>query len=900
VASGFSSRITHHSSRITTPMAENSENIEAKLCAYVEGDLDEQGRVEIERHLEAHPNHRRLLAELTSTRDLLRYLPRENAPADLAETFNAQLERSALLDGPSVDPAVPKIHAANLLPRLLALAAIVVLGAGLGAVVYFGLPRGTSNTNYAAREPGGVPTDEDSAALTGSTSQPAIAHAERSLKAGSAAGEAPVAVVSETRRAMKQGKGGTGTVVAEGFMSKAGPGGGFGGARTEPVYLFVCATDLAAASREVTEQLSASNIAWQPADASAQIGQQQQQTLTNQVTSNAAGGFIDPARIELDNALKKKQQVLQSQLAQVPAARQYAQKAPATTQPRGGGNEAETAVANAEAKDKAGAAESNKVGAEVAVATPPAAPAAPAAPTASPASAPDAGATSQTPALELAKELDQQNQQQVPQPQQQAASQQQVLAQGQQNAQNVNLGAVNCYRAKMTREQVVNLGMALNRNAQQVELIADDQKLQRANVLLQQQQQQQGQQQQQQFARGSFDADALTADRSTVPQPTNRGASAAALAPVTQPVDNVQREEIARADASAARVAGKVATSGGPAAAADAAKGSTPAAGARPQSPISMKVGPNSKAVHSDAKAEPQQQQQSVATASPAPAPASVAPNASVAPPAAAAAPAQVAAKPSPVQMRYGNGARQAPIDEQKVARNSRLRVTVDELKGPDTSPTSEADVADDGTIGLPKLDQRVRVEGLTRTQAEQAIGDAYKAANVVDQPTVRVEPVPAAPPVAVAQRAPGDRDRSGDQQQAGVSQQETPPAGQSAAASSTRALVGGELGQPQAAPTSGPTIADEPIDVVILVQSSPAGASTEPGAPVTVENAPPNAAEPNQAAAPADAAKPAAPAENGAPNADAAPNASQNPAPPTPEPATPAPPPTPSELPAK
>ena len=42
-------------------MAENSENIEARLCAYVEGDLDEQGRVEIERHLEAHPNHRRLL-----------------------------------------------------------------------------------------------------------------------------------------------------------------------------------------------------------------------------------------------------------------------------------------------------------------------------------------------------------------------------------------------------------------------------------------------------------------------------------------------------------------------------------------------------------------------------------------------------------------------------------------------------------------------------------------------------------------------------------------------------------------------------------------------------------------------------------------------------------------------
>src|SRR5919112_6189795 len=118
-------------------MAENSENIEAKLCAYVEGDLDEAGRVEIERHLEQNPNHRRLLAELAATRDLLRYLPREQAPADLAETFNAHLERSALLDAPGHSESSGPAIRANLLPRLLGLAAILVLGVGLAGIVYY-------------------------------------------------------------------------------------------------------------------------------------------------------------------------------------------------------------------------------------------------------------------------------------------------------------------------------------------------------------------------------------------------------------------------------------------------------------------------------------------------------------------------------------------------------------------------------------------------------------------------------------------------------------------------------------------------------------------------------------------------------------------------------------------
>src|SRR5947207_608283 len=76
----------------------NTEQIEAKLCAYVDGELDAAGRAEIEAHLQANPQHRQLLAELVSQRELLKDLPRAKAPDDLYDAFQSQLERSVLLD----------------------------------------------------------------------------------------------------------------------------------------------------------------------------------------------------------------------------------------------------------------------------------------------------------------------------------------------------------------------------------------------------------------------------------------------------------------------------------------------------------------------------------------------------------------------------------------------------------------------------------------------------------------------------------------------------------------------------------------------------------------------------------------------------------------------------------
>ena len=75
-----------------------TEDIEAKLAAYVDGDIDPAGRAEIEKHLAGNPRHRELLTEfIPASADLLRALPRDMAPADVAETINSQLERAVLL-----------------------------------------------------------------------------------------------------------------------------------------------------------------------------------------------------------------------------------------------------------------------------------------------------------------------------------------------------------------------------------------------------------------------------------------------------------------------------------------------------------------------------------------------------------------------------------------------------------------------------------------------------------------------------------------------------------------------------------------------------------------------------------------------------------------------------------
>ncbi len=122
-------------------MSDSQENIEAKLSAYIEGDLDVAGRAEIEQHLAANPSHRKLIDELKRTRDFVRDLPRSKAPSELVETLQGQLERSSLLDGIAEEEKALQIHTSRW-PQIISVAAVVLLAAGLATVVYVALPSG--------------------------------------------------------------------------------------------------------------------------------------------------------------------------------------------------------------------------------------------------------------------------------------------------------------------------------------------------------------------------------------------------------------------------------------------------------------------------------------------------------------------------------------------------------------------------------------------------------------------------------------------------------------------------------------------------------------------------------------------------------------------------------------
>lgn len=175
----------------------NTENIEAKLCAYVDGELDPAGRAEIEAHLAAHPQHQQLMAELMRQRELLAALPRERAPEDLFEAMTNQLERSVLLDGDAAAGAgaagaggAGGTHAArriNPWPQVFAAAAVLALAIGLAAVIYFVLPDPSQRSQYSVVNTG---TTAPSGAVA-SVAAPSVG--------GAAAPPGEVAVAPETR-----------------------------------------------------------------------------------------------------------------------------------------------------------------------------------------------------------------------------------------------------------------------------------------------------------------------------------------------------------------------------------------------------------------------------------------------------------------------------------------------------------------------------------------------------------------------------------------------------------------------------------------------------------------------------------------------------------------------------
>lgn len=82
-------------------MTDRDEQFE-QLTAYLDGELTETERAEVETLLERDPAARRLLNELRQTAALVAGLPRASAPADFSQSVVARLERDALLSDATV------------------------------------------------------------------------------------------------------------------------------------------------------------------------------------------------------------------------------------------------------------------------------------------------------------------------------------------------------------------------------------------------------------------------------------------------------------------------------------------------------------------------------------------------------------------------------------------------------------------------------------------------------------------------------------------------------------------------------------------------------------------------------------------------------------------------------
>jgi protein involved in polysaccharide export with SLBB domain len=74
-----------------------------------------------------------------------------------------------------------------------------------------------------------------------------------------------------------------------------------------------------------------------------------------------------------------------------------------------------------------------------------------------------------------------------------------------------------------------------------------------------------------------------------------------------------------------------------------------------------------------------------------------------------------------------------------RISRNDLINLTLSDINGPNTETVKQARVTESGNISLPYLDQPVHAEGLTEIQLEQAIIEAYRAANLIQHAQVSV-----------------------------------------------------------------------------------------------------------------------------------------------------------------
>jgi len=160
----------------------DNETLEELLNGYLDGQLDERQCTEIKRLIAHDPDVAKCFTQLQKTRQLIGLMPRQHAPDELLDNVKADLERTALLS--EYDQRSHKtLGVVHLYSRkLLSAAAMLLLLAILGAVVYKVVaPAGENpnivmlNTDWKKSKPATLPAPAavEAEPITASQTKPA-------------------------------------------------------------------------------------------------------------------------------------------------------------------------------------------------------------------------------------------------------------------------------------------------------------------------------------------------------------------------------------------------------------------------------------------------------------------------------------------------------------------------------------------------------------------------------------------------------------------------------------------------------------------------------------------------------------------------------------------------------
>jgi len=168
------------------------EKTELLLLDYLDGALPPERRIELETYLRAHPKEQQILEDLKVHRRQLGAVPAEPAPREVYEVAQSQLERAALLDHFTEDRQ--EVSGRRSSPQWISLAAVLVLGTGLAAALYFvlapdGKPHDLGVTSPFARNDGRV--DESAKVSAGAATRPVVLEGADSKTGDALASVAP-------------------------------------------------------------------------------------------------------------------------------------------------------------------------------------------------------------------------------------------------------------------------------------------------------------------------------------------------------------------------------------------------------------------------------------------------------------------------------------------------------------------------------------------------------------------------------------------------------------------------------------------------------------------------------------------------------------------------------------